>query len=158
MDFSCGVLTERAWEGTIGKRAVAAIVWARMPYITGWLVGASCEAVLVAYIIPFTPSSACIFLSPRFTARHTRMNMEAVKGFLAPLGLNTSSIQDTLVCILCSFPTLGQGLQLYFAETGCHWWHSRDCPKSLDIRMEWICGLFVLYFSLRRYGWLKRDC
>ncbi len=25
--------------------------------------------------------------------------MEAVKGFLAPLGLNTSSIQDTLVCI-----------------------------------------------------------
>jgi chaperone BCS1 len=34
------------------------------------------------------------------------MNMEAVKGFLAPLGLNTSSIQDTLVCILRSFPTL----------------------------------------------------
>jgi len=37
------------------------------------------------------------------------MNMEAVKGFLAPLGLNTSSIQDTLVCILRSFPGLGQG-------------------------------------------------
>jgi hypothetical protein len=49
------------------------------------------------------------------------MNMEAVKGFLAPLGVNTSSIQDTLVCMLRSFPSLSQGLQLYFAETGCHW-------------------------------------
>jgi len=101
--------------------------------------GRLCTRRSSAYIIPFTPSSACIFLSPRFTARHTRMNMDAVKGFLAPLGLNTSSIQDTLVCTLRSFPTLGQGLQLYFAETGCHWWHSRDCPKSLDICMEWIC-------------------
>lgn len=26
------------------------------------------------------------------------MNMEAVKGILAPLGLNSKSIQDTLVC------------------------------------------------------------
>jgi hypothetical protein len=75
------------------------------------------------------------------------MNMDAVKGFLAPLGLNTSSIQDTLVCILRSFPALGQGLQLYFAETGCHRWHSRNCPKGLDIRMEWICGLFVPLFE-----------
>jgi chaperone BCS1 len=25
--------------------------------------------------------------------------MDTVKGFLAPLGLNTSSIQDTLVCV-----------------------------------------------------------
>jgi hypothetical protein len=75
------------------------------------------------------------------------MNMEAVKGFLAPLGFNTSSIQDTLVCILPSFPALGQGLQLYFAETGCHRWHSRNCPKGLDIRMEWIRGLFVPLFE-----------
>jgi hypothetical protein len=75
------------------------------------------------------------------------MNMEAVKGFLAPLGLNTSSIQDTLVCILSPFPALGQGLKLYFAETGCYWRHSRDRPKGLDIRMEWICGLFVPLFE-----------
>jgi hypothetical protein len=75
------------------------------------------------------------------------MNMETFKGFLGPLGLNTSSIQDTLVCILRSFPTLGQGLQLSFTETGCHWWHSRDRPKGLDIRMEWICGLFVPLFE-----------
>jgi hypothetical protein len=75
------------------------------------------------------------------------MNMEAVKGFLAPLGLNTSSIHDTLVCILYPFPALGQGLQLYFAETGRYWWHSRDCPKGFDIRMEWICGLFVPFFE-----------
>jgi hypothetical protein len=75
------------------------------------------------------------------------MNMEAIKGFLAPLGLNTSFIQGTLVCILRSFPGLGQGLQLYFAEKGCHWWHSRDYSKSLDIRMEWICGLFVPLFE-----------
>jgi hypothetical protein len=75
------------------------------------------------------------------------MNMEAVKGFLAPLGLNTSSIQDTLVCILCSFPSLSQGIQLYFVETGCHWWHSGDCPKGLDIRMEWICRLSVSLFG-----------
>jgi hypothetical protein len=75
------------------------------------------------------------------------MNMEAVKHFLAPLALNTSSIQDTLVCILSSFPALGQGLQLYFAETVRHWWHSRDCPKGLGIRMERICGLFVPLFE-----------
>ena len=75
------------------------------------------------------------------------MNMEAVKGFFAPLGLNTNSIQDTLVCMLSSFPALGQGVQLYFAEAGCYWWHSRDCPKGLDIRMEWICGLFVLLYE-----------
>ena len=37
------------------------------------------------------------------------MNMEAVKGFLAPLGLNTSSIQDTLVCIFRSFPYSSEG-------------------------------------------------
>ena len=73
--------------------------------------------------------------------------MEAVKGFLGPLGLNTSSIQDTLVCILRSFPALGQGLELYFAETSCHWWHSRDCPKGLDIRLEWIYRLFVPLFE-----------
>jgi hypothetical protein len=86
------------------KRAVTAIIWARMSSVSGWLVGASHEAFPIAYIIPCTPSSACIFLSPRFTARHTCMNMETVKGFLSPLGLNTSSIQDTLVCILRSFP------------------------------------------------------
>ena len=121
-----------------------------MPDISGWLVmGASWRRfqIPIAYIIPFTPSSACIFLSPRFTARHTYMNMEAVKGFLAPLGLNTSSIQDTLVCILCSFPAPGQGLQLNLTETGCYWWNSRDCPKGFDIRMEWICRLFVLPFQ-----------
>jgi hypothetical protein len=73
------------------------------------------------------------------------MNMEAVKGFLAPLGLNTSSIQDTLVCTLSSFLALSQGSQPYFAETGCYWWHSRDRPKGLDIRLEWICGLLVPY-------------
>jgi hypothetical protein len=83
------------------------------------------------------------------------MNMEAIKDFLAPLGLNTSSIQDTLVCILRSFPALSQDLQLYFAETGCHWWHSRDCPKSLDICMEWICGLFV---PLSEAIWLAEVC
>ena len=71
------------------------------------------------------------------------MNMEAVKGFLGPLGLTTSSIQDTLVCTLRSFPAMGQGLELYFAETGCHWWHSRDRPKGFVIRMEWIYRLFV---------------
>lgn len=31
---------------------------------------------------------------------HICLDMEAVKGFLAPLGLNVDSIQDTLVCIL----------------------------------------------------------
>jgi hypothetical protein len=74
------------------------------------------------------------------------MNMEAVKGFLAPLGLNTSSIQDTLVCIFRSAPVSGKGFELRFAETRCHWWHSRDRTKGLDIRMERICGLFVSSF------------
>src|ERR1700679_2883198 len=103
MSFSCGLLTERAWEGRSGwvKRALAAI-WARMLFrVFG---GRLVRDASVAYIIPFTPSSACIFSPPRFTAHHTCMNMEAVKGFLAPLGLNTSSIQDTLVCIVRSFP------------------------------------------------------
>lgn len=31
------------------------------------------------------------------------MNMEAIKGFLAPLASNTKSIQDTLVCIFGFF-------------------------------------------------------
>lgn len=63
MGFSCGLLTERAWEGRSGwvKRAVAAI-WARMSFrVFG---GRLVRDVPAAYIIPFTPSSACIFLSP----------------------------------------------------------------------------------------------
>jgi hypothetical protein len=42
------------------------------------------------------------FLSPRFTTCHLICfyPMQAVKGFLGPLGLNTNSIQDTLVCVL----------------------------------------------------------
>ena len=88
------------------------------------LVGASHEGFPIAYIIPFTPSSLCSSFSPPplFTALHTCMNMEVVKSFLAPLGLfTTSSIQDTLVCILSSFLALGQGLELYFAEISCYW-------------------------------------
>jgi hypothetical protein len=32
------------------------------------------------------------------------MNMEAVRGFLSPLGLNAGSIKDTLVCRFRSSP------------------------------------------------------
>ena len=52
--FSCGLLTERAWEGRSGcvKRAVAAIIWGRM---SRWLVGASHVAFAIAYINPLYP-------------------------------------------------------------------------------------------------------
>lgn len=73
--------------------------------------------------------------------------MEAVKGFLAPLGLNTSSIQDTLVCLFRSFPVSGDDFEPPFAETCCYRGYSRDCAKGLGIGMEWIRGLFVLPFE-----------
>ncbi len=43
-----------------------------------------------------------VFLSPRSTDCHNQMNMETIKGFLAPFGLNTTSIQDTLARIFRS--------------------------------------------------------
>ena len=75
------------------------------------------------------------------------MNMEAVKGFLAPLGLNTSSIQDTVVCIFRPVPFSSDGSELCFIETCCYWRYSRDRAKGLDICMEWICRLSVSHFE-----------
>lgn len=46
--------------------------------------------------------------SPRFARSVTCMNMESITGSLSPLGLNTSHIQDTLVCMLV--PLLGNNL------------------------------------------------
>ena len=92
--------------GTIGcvKRAVAAI-WARMHFrVVGGRLVAKCSSRL--YKSPLPHLQRAFFSPPRFTARHTCMNMEAVKGFLAPLGLNTSSIQDTLVCYTPLLPLL----------------------------------------------------
>jgi hypothetical protein len=73
------------------------------------------------------------------------MNMEAIKGILGPLGVNTASIQDTLVCVFRS-STHGNSLrsEVRFSETGRHRRYSRDGTEGLDICMEWICGLFVV--------------
>ena len=44
-------------------------------------------------------SSSLQFFPAGSPDRYIRMNMEPVKGILAPLGLNTKSFQDILVCI-----------------------------------------------------------
>ena len=130
------------------RSALAATKWDRVGHHLGRLVGASHEAFNKSHIkTPHTPSSPYIFLPLIHLLRHTCMNMEAVKGFLAPLGLNTNSIQDTLVCLLCSFPVSDKGFELCFAETRCYWRYSRDRAKGLDICLEWIRRLFVPHFE-----------
>jgi hypothetical protein len=80
--------------------------------------------------------------------------MDTVKGFLAPLGLNTGSIQDTLVCVFRTCTPLNR-LSHDFSETGSHRRYSRDCSEGLHLRMEWLRGLFVspLKFII---CWLKQ--
>jgi hypothetical protein len=61
--------------------------------------------------------------------------MQAVHGFLEPLGLD--SIQDTLVGIFnFKICLLGANSIAFFSESGCHWGCSRDCAKGLDIGVE----------------------
>ena len=76
--------------------------------------------------------------------------MEAVKGFLAPLGLNTNSIQDTLVRkpLTLSIPR-SRVLNHPFTETSRHRGNSRNCAQGVNIRMEWICRLSVYYFPVQ---------
>ena len=88
-----------------------------MGHHIGRLVGASHEAFNKSHIkTPHTPSSLYIFLPLIHLLRHTCMNMEAVKGFLTPLGLNTNSIQDTLVCLFRSFPVLKVKVLSYVSQ------------------------------------------
>lgn len=70
----------------------------------GRFVSALHEAIPFRIKRPFTPSSTSTFL-PRSV---TCMNMEFITGFFSPLGLDKSSIQDTLVCMLV--PLLGNSL------------------------------------------------
>ena len=69
------------------------------------------------------------------------MNMEAIKGFLAPLHLNTTAVRDALVCIFRSSP--GYGSKLCLSETGCHWRYGRDSTEGLGIGIKRIYRLFV---------------
>ena len=67
--------------------------------------------------------------------------MDAIKGFLAPLHLNTNSIKHALVRMFRSLP--GKWSELFLSETSCHWRHGRNSTEGLSIGMEWICRLFV---------------
>jgi hypothetical protein len=67
------------------------------------------------------------------------MNMEAIKGFLAPLHVSTTSVRDALVCMFRSSP--GCGSKPCLSETGCHWRYGRDSTEGLGIGIEWIYRL-----------------
>jgi hypothetical protein len=67
--------------------------------------------------------------------------MDAVKGFLAPLHLNASSIQDTLVRMFRFSP--GKWSELFPSETSCQWRYGRGSAEGLSIGMERIHRLFV---------------
>ena len=99
----------------------------------------------VAYISPFTPSSARFSppgrISPSGLPVPSCLHMDAIKGSLGPLHLNTSSILDTLVGMLRFSP--GKWSELFPSETSCHWRYGRDSAEGLSICMEWICRLLV---------------
>ena len=105
-----------------------------------------------SYIIPFTPSSLCIFLSPLpdsplVTLARTWRPSRVFWHHLA----STLALSKTHWCVYSAPSPLGsRSQQVYFAEIGCDWRYSRDRPKGFDIRMEWICGLFVPLFEVIR--------
>jgi hypothetical protein len=76
------------------------------------------------------------------------LNMDAIKGFLAPLHLNSGPIQDTLVRMFRSSP--GKWSELFLLETICQRRYGRGSAEGLSIRMGCIYRLFVSSLEVMR--------
>jgi hypothetical protein len=120
------------------KRGIVVIIWDRLANLSdGWWAPRGRRSV--AYISPCTPSS--VRLSPPDLPVLSCLNMDAIKGLLAPLHFNTSSLLDTLVRMFRSSP--GKWSELFLSETSCHWRYGRDSTEGFSIGMEWVYRLFV---------------
>lgn len=61
--------------------------------------------------------------------------MNALTSILAPLGMNTGAIQDTLVG---TYTPLSFVTDLAPPETRCYWWNCRDRSESFRVGVEWL--------------------
>ena len=78
---------------------------------------------------------------PRDLPVPSYLDMDTIKGFLAPLHLNTDSIQDTLVRMFRSSPE--KWSELFHLETSCQWRYGRGSAEGHSMGMERTYRLFV---------------